>query len=253
MTPTPSVAPATQQKILVADDDEGVRAGLVANLELEGYQIVEARDGAEAIALIGQQPFDLIISDVVMPLATGVDVLAAVRQRALDTPFILISAFVSEDLVLRALSNGLFAMLYKPFAMDRILEVVARALKRNAVLLVDDTHSYVSSLAEALRAVGMRVETCEDGKSALDFAQQNGVDVCVLDLVMQPLDGLETCEALQRLDAHMDFIAITGLATNEQVRGIARRGVATCLRKPFEVRELLTAIARVRAAVPVRK
>ncbi len=253
MTPTPSVAPATHRKILVADDDEGVRAGLVANLELEGYQIVEARDGAEAIALIDQQPFDLIISDVVMPQATGVDVLAAVRQRTLDTPFILISAFVSEDLVLRALSDGLFAMLYKPFAMDRILEVVARALKRNAVLLVDDTPSYVSSLAEALRAVGMRVETCVDGKSALDFALKNGVDVCVLDLVMQPLDGLETCEALQRLDAHMDFIAITGLATNEQVRGIARRGVATCLRKPFEVRELLTAIARVRAAVPVRK
>ena len=49
------------------------------------------------------------------------------------------------------------------------------------------------------------------------------------------------------------IMAITGLATNEQVRGIARRGVATCLRKPFDVRELLTAIARVRAATPVRK
>jgi two-component system response regulator HydG len=253
MSSKTSTIPATPRKILVADDDDGVRAGLVANLELEGYQIVEARDGAEAIVLIDQQAFDLIISDVVMPLATGVDVLAAVRQRQLDTPFILISAFVSEDLVARALSDGLFAMLYKPFAMDRILEVVARALRRNAVLLVDDTHSYVSSLAAALRSVGMRVEACEDGKSAIDFASHNGVDVCILDLVMQPIDGLETCEALQRLDAHMDIIAITGLASNEQVRGITRRGVTTCLRKPFEVRDLLTAIARVRAAVPVKK
>src|SRR5450432_2250422 len=84
----------TPNKILVADDDDGVRAGLVANLELDGYQVVEARDGAEAIVLLDQQQFDLIISDVVMPLATGVDVLAAVRQRQLDTPFILISAFV---------------------------------------------------------------------------------------------------------------------------------------------------------------
>ena len=222
-------------------------------MELEGYQIVEARDGTEAIILIDQQPFDLIISDVVMPLATGVDVLEAVRSRELDTPFILISAFVSEELVARALSDGLFAMLYKPFAMDRILEVVARALERKAVLLVDDTHSFVSSLASALRSVGMRVEACEDGKSAVDFARENGVDVCVLDLVMEPLNGLQTCEALQDLDAGMDIIAITGLATNEQVRGIARRGVATCLRKPFEVRELLTAIARVRAAAPVKR
>jgi two-component system, NtrC family, response regulator HydG len=165
----------------------------------------------------------------------------------------LISAFVSEELVVRALSDGLFAMLYKPFAMDRILDVVARALRRAPVVLVDDAHSFVSSLAAALRSVGMRVEAFEDGQSAVDFARTNGVDVCVLDLVMQPLDGLQTCEALQSLDPRMDIIAITGFATHEQVRGIARRGVATCLRKPFEVRDLLSAIARVRAAVPVKR
>ena len=249
----PKSAKYAPAKILVADDDEGVRVGLVANLELEGYEVAEARDGAEAIKLIGADRYDLIVSDVVMPSATGVEVLSAVRQRGLDTPFILISAFVSEDLVTRALADGLFAMLYKPFAMDRMLEVVARALKRNVVLIVDDTHAYVASLADALRSVGMRVETRGDGPSAVEFARSNLVDVCILDLVMQPLDGLATCEQLQTVNDRMDIIAITGLATNEQVRGIARRGVATCLRKPFDVRELLTAIARVRAATPVKK
>ena len=249
----PKSAKYLPAKILVADDDEGVRIGLVANLELEGYEVAEARDGAEAIKLIHANSYDLIVSDVVMPSATGVEVLSAVRQQHLDTPFILISAFVSEELVSRALADGLFAILYKPFAMDRILEVVARALKRNVVLIVDDTHAYVSSLADALRSVGMRVETREDGPSAVEFARRNVVDVCVLDLVMQPLDGLATCEQLQMVNDRMDIIAITGLATNEQVRGIARRGVATCLRKPFDVRELLTAIARVRAATPVKK
>jgi DNA-binding NtrC family response regulator len=249
----PKSAKYLPSKILVADDDEGVRVGLVANLELEGYEVAEARDGAEAIKLIRESGYDLIVSDVVMPSATGVEVLSAVRQQNLDTPFILISSFVSDELVSRALGDGLFAMLYKPFAMDRILEVVARALKRNVVLIVDDTQAYVSSLAEALRSVGMRVETREDGPSAVEFARNNIVDVCVLDLVMQPLDGLETCKQLQAVNDRMDIIAITGLATNEQVRGIARRGVATCLRKPFDIRELLTAIARVRAATPVRK
>jgi DNA-binding NtrC family response regulator len=249
----PKSAKYLPAKILVADDDEGVRVGLVANLELEGYEVAEARDGAEAIKLIGSSSYDLIVSDVVMPSATGVELLSAVRQRHLDTPFILISAFVPDELVTRALSDGLFAMLYKPFAMDRILEVVARALKRNVVLIVDDTQDYVASLADALRSVGMRVETRGDGPSAVEFARGNVVDVCVLDLVMQPLSGLETCEQLQAVNDRMDIIAITGLASNEQVRGIARRGVATCLRKPFDVHELLTAIARVRAATPVKK
>ncbi|MET0794794.1 MAG: response regulator [Polyangiaceae bacterium] len=237
----------------MADDDEGVRAGLVANLELEGYDVSEAQDGAQAIRMIAAQAYDLIVSDVVMPSATGVEVLSTVRRQHLDTPFILVSGFVSEELVTRALGDGLFAMLYKPFAMDRILEVVARALRRSVVLIVDDTRSYVASLAAALRSLGMPVETCCDGPSAVEFARGHTVDVCVLDLVMQPLDGLQTCDALQQVNEHMDIIAITGLATNEQVRDMARRGVATCLRKPFEVRELLTAIARMRAAPSVKR
>ncbi|HWZ93530.1 MAG TPA: response regulator, partial [Polyangiaceae bacterium] len=165
-----SIRPAAP-RILVADDDNGVRAGLVANLELEGYHVVEAEDGARAIAQLEAHSFDLVISDVVMPNATGVDVLSALRRRGLDTPLILISAFVSEELVAQALGEGLFAMLYKPFAMERILEVVARAVKHNAVLLVDDTQSYLLSLASALRSVGMRVETCSDGNSAVAFAR----------------------------------------------------------------------------------
>lgn len=246
-------APVLPRKILVADDDDGVRAGLVANLELEGYEVSEAHDGAEAMRMIAGKAYDLIVSDVVMPSATGVEVLSAVRRQHLDTPFILVSAFVSEDLVRRALGDGLFAMLYKPFAMERILEVVARALRRNVILIVDDTRAYVASLASALRSVGMRVETCTDGQSAVEFARAHTVDVCVLDLVMQPLDGLQTCDALQQVNDRMDIIAITGLGTGEQVRGMARRGVATCLRKPFDVRELLTAIARVRAATAAKK
>lgn len=246
---TKNHVPVRPARLLVADDDDGVRAGLVANLEIEGYQIVEARDGQAAIALIEQQSFDLIISDVAMPLASGVDVLEAVRKRGIDTPFILISGFVSDEFVARALSEGLFAMLYKPFAMEHMLQVVARALQRRAVLLVDDPRS---SLAATLRSVGMLVEACEDGQSAVEYARENGVDVCVLDVV-DPLAGLKTCEALQAIDAHIDIIAITGLASTEQVRGLARQGIASCLRKPFEMRDLLTAIARVRAAATVKK
>ena len=239
-------------KILVADDEEGVRVGLVASLELAGYDVAEARHGREAIELIGVNRYDLIVSDVVMPGATGVELLSAVRQQGLDTPFILISAFVSDDLVSRALRDGLFAVLYKPFTIDRILGVVARALRHNVVLIVDDTDDDWSSLADELRSVGIRVETRRDGPSAVEFARRNVVDVCVLDLVKQPLSGLEACEQLQNVNDRMDIIAVTGLAINERVRGIARRGVATCLRKPFDVRDLLTAIARVRAATPVK-
>ena len=71
--------------------------------------------------------------------------------------------------------------------------------------------------------------------------------------ISAPVAGAQSLLTEVQPGDRMDIIAITGLATNEQVRGIARRGVATCLRKPFDVRDLLTAIARVRAATPVKK
>jgi two-component system, NtrC family, response regulator HydG len=240
-------------KILVADDEEGLRVGLVANLELEGYQVAAARDGAEAIQLIGETRYDLIVSDVMMPRATGVDVLATARRQGLDTPFILTSAFISEELVTRALGYGLFAMLHKPFAMNRIGEVVARALRRNVVLIVDETPASASSLAEALRRVGLSVDTRGDGASAVEFARSNIVDVCVLDLATQPLATIETCEQLRAVNHRMDIIGISQHAGLERTLGATRCKVATCLRKPVDLRQLLIAIAQVRAAAPVEK
>ena len=246
----PSVPPAAR-RILVVDDDEGMRAGLVANLELEGYRVEEAHDGAQAIEMISQRSYDVILSDVVMPNATGVELLSALRRQRLETPFILVSGFVSEALVTRALDDGLFAMLYKPFAMERILKVVARAIQPNVVLMLTPLRSDAASVLSSLRAVGMRVEACEDSASAVSFARTHTVDVCVIDFSLQPEHGRQLCQALQDVNDRMDVIAITGSRNHQQILGLARRGVVTCLQEPFAVRDLLTAIARVRAATPV--
>jgi two-component system response regulator HydG len=64
-----------------------VRISLAANLELEGYQVTEAADGGEALKLIEETEFDLVISDVVMPVATGVEVLRGLKRLRPDIPF----------------------------------------------------------------------------------------------------------------------------------------------------------------------
>jgi CheY-like chemotaxis protein len=113
---------------------------------------------------------------------------------------------------------------------------------------VDDAEPYAASLAAALTAVGIEVQAVSDGQSAIAFAQQNTVDVCILDLMMTPTDGVETCQALRAIDRDIDIIAITGSSDPELVRRISRQGVSVCLRKPFEVRDLLGAIVRARSA-----
>lgn len=235
------------QRILVAEDDGGVRVGLVANLELEGYEVVEAHDGAHALELLDGQRFDLVLSDVVMPKANGVEVLRGLRQRAPETPLVLVSAFVSESLVNAAVNEGLYAMLYKPVGMQTVLRTVGRALARRPVLIVDDAEEYAASLAANLRALGMLVETAHDGESALAVAAQCGVDGCVLDLLLPPPGGIELCRQLKQLYPDIDVIGVTGASDANLLRSIAREGVPVCLRKPFDVSALLLALVKARS------
>lgn len=234
-------------RVLIVDDDEVVRVSLTANLELAGYRVSEARDGSEAIAVLGQEAFDLIISDLAMPLATGIEVLAALRKNKIDTPFILISGLLPEDLLARASADGLFALLDKSLATEQVLAVAARALALSTVLMVSDSSASAAPLAAALRDIGLRVEACTGSAAALEFVTQHAVDVCVLDFVNRPLEGLELCQALRRRASGLAIIAITERTVAAEAVAFFSAATA-CLPKPFGVLELLTGIVRVRSA-----
>jgi DNA-binding response OmpR family regulator len=124
---------------------------------------------------------------------------------------------------------------------------VVRALTRRALLVVDDAIPYLHSLAASLRALGFVVETAADGDQALAITKRSGVDACVLDLMLPPPGGIEVCRALQRADRDMDIIGITGSTDPNLLRSITREGVPVCLRKPFDVHDLLFALVKTRS------
>src|SRR5262249_45232966 len=126
--------------------------------------------------------------------------------------------------------------------VDTLLRIVARALKKQAVLIVDDAITFASSLAEGLRAIGLRVDVTYDGDSAVELIARDKFDVCVLDLIMPGIDGVETYRRFNELPHPVDVVAITGGTDPEMVRKIADLGAFTCLRKPFKVDELVQVI-----------
>ena len=95
-----------------------------------GCEVDTAADGAEAIERITAKHYDLVISDIKMPKASGYDVFAAVRSRLGETPVILITAFGYDQShsILRARQTGLSAVLMKPFRAEELLEECRRAL-----------------------------------------------------------------------------------------------------------------------------
>lgn len=116
--------------ILVVEDEKQIREDLVMLLQLEGYEVHEAVNGAEAWLSIQQARPDFICCDVVMPVMDGYDLLKRVRadDQTRDIPFIFISAMAASTDIQRGLDAEANGYLSKPFAVDQLLGLIHELL-----------------------------------------------------------------------------------------------------------------------------
>jgi DNA-binding response OmpR family regulator len=117
--------------VLLADDDRDVRRWLRREIEDSLADIVvEATDGAELAARLGERRFDLVVSDVQMPAADGVSVAEALRRRGDDTPFLFITGELSTELRVRVRRLGGATVLAKPLEIEELEGAAGRLLGR---------------------------------------------------------------------------------------------------------------------------
>jgi len=122
------------RRILLADDEEILRDTVCDVLTGYGCHVVTAADGAMAIDLISRQKFDLVLSDIKMPIKNGYEVFAAAKHANAATPVILTTGFGYDPnhSIIRARREGLAAVLFKPFKVDQLLAEIRTALKTAA-------------------------------------------------------------------------------------------------------------------------
>jgi two-component system response regulator AtoC len=116
-------------RVLVVDDKENMRK-LLARILADGYAVEEAEDGARALSLVATREFDVVVTDIRMPGADGFELLAAVKARAPDTEVVMMTGYATVTDAVRAMKQGAFDYLEKPFDPDAALGVVARAAER---------------------------------------------------------------------------------------------------------------------------
>jgi DNA-binding NtrC family response regulator len=127
----PSLAMAARPRIVLADDELNLRKVLGAILARDGYDVLEARDGEEALALVGQHAptVGALITDLRMPRLDGMGLLRRVVADHPDIPVIMITAHGSVDSAVEAVKLGAFDYIEKPFEQSQIQQVVAKAIK----------------------------------------------------------------------------------------------------------------------------
>src|SRR2546428_12040542 len=122
-----------EARVLVVEDDEAMRAFLEESLREEGYAVTTASNTLSAIVtLLGGQA-DILIVDWKMPDLDGFALLSAVRRCFTDVPVIFVTAFARPDIEKRALEEGAFSFLPKPFRLSVLVAEIERALKSRPV------------------------------------------------------------------------------------------------------------------------
>jgi DNA-binding response OmpR family regulator len=118
------------EKILVAEDDPAILAGLSDLLELEGYRVIRASDGAAALEFYKSAAPDLILLDVMMPRMSGYDVCRAIRREDESTPVLMLTAKGEEVDKVVGLELGADDYIVKPFGVAELAARVRAALRR---------------------------------------------------------------------------------------------------------------------------
>ncbi len=124
------VKKGTTYRILVVDDESSLREMLAILLQREGYIVDQAADGMAAVEMIGEETYDLVVSDIQMPRMTGIDLLRKLRQDDNGVTVIMITAFSSTEEAVEAMKLGAYDYITKPFKNDEIRLIIKNALER---------------------------------------------------------------------------------------------------------------------------
>jgi two-component system response regulator PilR (NtrC family) len=175
---------AAKPRILIVDDEPSMRDMLRIVLRRDGYDVVVAANGTEAIAILEKERIDLLLSDIRMPDRSGVDVLRAAKNVNRDIIAFMMTAFASTDSAVEAMRLGAVDYFTKPFNMDELRLKVrqhmeAHRLKEENVLLkraLNSSHEFCNIIgrSDAMLSVFKMIETIAKTNSTVLITGESG-------------------------------------------------------------------------------
>ncbi len=138
----------SNQRVLVVEDDGAVRRAVERALSFEGYDVVTARDGAEALAIVLNDKIEAIVLDVMMPIVDGLEACRRIRARGDTTPILILTARTDVTDRVAGLDAGADDYLVKPFALEELLARLRALLRRSS-----------RSVAEVIKVGDLSIDT----------------------------------------------------------------------------------------------
>ena len=222
-------------KILVVDDERAVRDSLRRALELQGYEVDLASDGAEALArLSANGHVDAVVLDILMPGIDGLEVCRQIRRRGSSVPVLMLTARDAVGDRVEGLDAGADDYLVKPFALEELLARV-RALLRRGTPSVDGVLRFADlELDPATREVrrsGDRIELTRTEFNLLELFMLNPRQVLTRSIIFERVWGYDFGFASNSLDVYIGYLRRKTETGNKRRLIQTVRGVGYALRE----------------------
>jgi two-component system, NtrC family, response regulator PilR len=172
------------EKILVVDDEKSLREVMSIMLKRAGYDVTEVSDGEQAISQVNREIYDLVITDLRMPKADGMDVLKAVKSSSPETVVLVVTAFGTADSAVEAMKQGAYDYLTKPFQVDEVQLIIRNALEKRRLstenmllkreIASQSSFAQIVGQSEAMQKVFDVVRKVADSKSNVLICGESG-------------------------------------------------------------------------------
>lgn len=195
--------------ILLVEDEENLHEALKLNLELEGYEVTSAFDGAAALNTINNEYFDLIILDVMLPEMDGINVAETIRISNNEVPILILSAKNSSADRVLGLKKGADDYLTKPFNLEELLLRVHKLINKNKKLqdrsTVGNTYSFGDNLIdfkaqEASTKSGQKIQLSKKETMLLKLLIENKNEVVPREKILQAVWGYNVYPTTRTID-----------------------------------------------------
>jgi two-component system, OmpR family, alkaline phosphatase synthesis response regulator PhoP len=195
--------------VLLVEDEENLHEALKLNLELEGYDVSSAFDGAAALNAMRGEYFDLIILDVMLPEMDGINVTETIRISNNEVPILILSAKNSSADRVLGLKKGADDYLTKPFNLEELLLRVHKLIDKNKKLLekssLGDTYSFGNNTIdfkaqEVIDSTGKKIQLSKKETMLLKLLIENKNEVVPREKILQAVWGYNVYPTTRTID-----------------------------------------------------
>lgn len=199
-------------KILIVEDEEGLREALIRTMTGEGYLADGAADGEEGYSMICSGLYDLVLLDIMLPVFDGLEVLRRIRKQGITVPVIMLTARSTVEDKVGGIDLGADDYLTKPFAMPELLARIRMVTRRGAGSPADDrlragdlildTQTYTLSCADNDRSVRLGAKEYQ----LMEYFMRNASQILSRDQITQRVWGYESDAEYNNVDVYVSFL-----------------------------------------------